>query len=497
MRKKALLAAVAMAFHGAAESRAGTLEPCDLGKLIAPVPGGGDEFGRRVAISGGTIAIGSWQDDTPVINAGSVVIYRYVRGEWVVEAELSAPTPLSGDRFGAAVALEGDVLVVGAPEDDEAASNAGIAFVYRRTEGVWALEATLKNQNPAANDQFGSAVAISGGTIAVTARLDDEPATNTGSVVIFTQSEPPLWVMQAKFKGNDSAASDQFGVSVALDGNTLLVGAFNDDDVAIDAGTAFIFARSGDVWTQQVKLAPGDLGSTDFFGNTVDVDGDYAVVGSPQDDDGASNAGSAYAYLKLGGVWTFHSKITPSSPDADERFGQSVAVQDGRLLVGAPGDDTRAMQAGSVRQFIFTGSGWLLDGAFTAFDQSTGAGLGASVDLDAGLIVAGADKALAGGAGTAGAAYVFPATAEDCNGNGTVDWCDVVVAGVEDCNSNGIPDPCEVIPPLGDLDLDCFVNGSDLGILLGEWDTTNSVADLNGDGIVDGADLGLLLANWT
>jgi hypothetical protein len=479
-----------------ASSAAAGIELCDLGKLVAVSPGAGDDFGRRVDISGDTAVVGSWEDDAPT-NSGSVTVFRYIRGAWMVEQTLVAPVPASGDRFGAAVALEGDVLIVGAPEDDDFGSNAGLAYVFHRADGVWALETTLKNESPAANDQFGWSLALSGETLAVGARLDDEPATNTGAVVVFLRSEAGVWTQQAKFKGVDTAASDQFGYSVALHDDTLVVGAFNDDDGGIDSGGAFVFMRSDGVWSQQAKLIPADLSPSDLYGSAVAVEADRAVVGSPQDDDGATDAGSAYVFERNGAAWGLEAKLAPKDPNAQERFGLAVAIDASRIVVGAPGDNSNAIGAGSVRLFLPGGGSWVLSQTFTAFDATMGLALGSGVDIDGDLILGGAEGATVEGLAGAGATYLFVATADDCNGNGTVDWCDVVQAGEEDCNSNGVPDQCEVIPPVGDVNLDCFVDGADLGLLLADWGPCAGCAtDMNGDGVVNGADLGLMLAAW-
>ncbi len=495
MTKGRVSSVLVMASLWATWSMGGDPEGCDLGKLTPGVPGTGDDFGHRVAISDDTLAIGSWLDDEPT-NSGSVTVYRYVRGVWTLEAMIKSPTPAANDRFGAGLALEGDVLVVGAPEDDDFGSNAGTAFVFRRDEGDWNFDAKLKEPSPGAADQFGWSAGVNGETIVIGSRLDDDGAVNTGSITVFVQNELGAWVVQQKFKGNETAASDQFGYSVGISGDTIIVGAFNDDDGGLDSGAAFLFTRSNGVWSQQAVLAPASLEAMDNFGAAVAIDGDLVVVGAPLDDDTSSDGGSASVFHRVGSTWTLKAKLVPSPGDLSERFGTSVATREGTVIVGAPGDDAAAGQSGSIRRYEGTNDVWSLQTTFAAFDAGRNDNLGSACGIDGDLIAGGAEKALVGGFAS-GSAYLFVATATDCNGNGTVDWCDVVFSGDEDCNSNGVPDTCEVMPPFADLNLDCFVNGADLGIMLAEWGTCGGcLSDLNDDGEVSGADLGLLLADW-
>ena len=148
------------------------------------------------------------------------------------------------------------------------------------------------------------------------------------------------WTQQAKLTASDAAADDRFGISVAVAGDTAVVGAFLDDTLAgTDAGSAYVFVRSGGAWTQQAKLTASDAAADDPFGDSVAVAGDTAVVGALDDTLAGTDAGSAYVFVRSGGAWTQQAKLTASDAAADDQFGYSVAVAGDTAVVGAYFDD--------------------------------------------------------------------------------------------------------------------------------------------------------------
>ena len=161
----------------------------------------------------------------------------------------------------------------------------------------------LTASDGAASDYFGDSVAIDGDTLVVGARYDDDNGSASGSVYVFIHSGI-IWTQQAKLTASDGAADDRFGSSVAIDGDTIVVGALLNDDNGTDSGTAYVFTRSGTTWTQQAKLTASDGALDDEFGQSVAIAGDTIVVGADRDDDNGNRQWIAYVFTRSGTAWT-------------------------------------------------------------------------------------------------------------------------------------------------------------------------------------------------
>ena len=279
-------------------------------KLTAGDGASPDYFGSSVSLSadGNTALVGSFLDDTPGgMDAGSAYVFVRSGTSWSQQAQLTASDAAARDWFGFSVCISGDgsTAVVGAClADTTAGAYAGSAYVFGRSGTTWSQQAKLTADDAAAGDQFGICVSVSsdGTTALVGAYGADTPGgTDPGSAYVFVRSATS-WSQQAKLTAGDGASSDYFGNSVSLsgDGNIALVGAFYADTPGgTDAGSAYVFARSGTTWNQQAKLAAGDGAAGDNFGSsvTVSADGTTAAVGAYYADTAAgADAGSAYVY---------------------------------------------------------------------------------------------------------------------------------------------------------------------------------------------------------
>ena len=253
-----------------------------------------DYFGYAVAIDGNTAVIGANYDDDKGSDSGSAYIFRYDGSSWVQEAKLLASDGAAYDYFGYSVAIDGNTVVIGAYYDDDKGSNSGSAYIFRYDGSSWVQEAKLVAPDGAASDYFGWSVAINGNAALVGAFWDDDKGYNSGSAYIF-QFNGSNWVQQAKLLASDGAYQNYFGCSVAIDGNTALVGAHNDDNGS-SSGSAYVFRFNGSTWVQQAKLLAPDGAAYDYFGCSVAIDGDTALVGASYDDDKGSNSGSAYVF---------------------------------------------------------------------------------------------------------------------------------------------------------------------------------------------------------
>jgi hypothetical protein len=321
------------------------------------------------------------------------------------EAKLTASDAAAGDQFGTAVAISGETAVVGARSDDTAAdTNAGSAYVFVRSGTSWSEQAKLTAGDAAAGDDFGNSVAIDGDTIVVGADLDDDVGSASGSAYVFVRSGTS-WSQQAKLTAGDAAAGDQFGFSAGISDETVVVGSVADDTAAgTDAGSAYVFVRSGTSWSQQQKLTASDAAAGDLFGFAVGIDGETVGVGAPVD----NNAGSAYVFVRSGTSWSQQAKLTASDAAAGDNFGRNaVGISGDTLVVGAPFDDTGAgSNAGSAYVFVRSGTSWSQQAKLTASDAAAGDVFGISEGISGDTIVVGAVNDDDGGTDS-GSAYVF------------------------------------------------------------------------------------------
>ena len=251
-------------------------------KLTADDGAAGDEFGYSVALSGDTAVIGAARDDDDVngVASGSAYVFTRSGTNWSQKAKLTADDGAAGNVFGISVALFDDTAVIGADLDDNKGNNSGAAYVFTRSGSTWSQQAKLTADDGAADDIFGIRVALSGDTAVIGAARDDDKGDNSGAAYVFIRSGT-TWSQQAKLTAADGAANDRFGTRVALSGNTAVIGAILDDDKCDNSGSAYVFTRSGTSWSQQAKLTAADGTADDVFGWSVALSGDTAVIGAP------------------------------------------------------------------------------------------------------------------------------------------------------------------------------------------------------------------------
>ncbi|MGH9940501.1 MAG: FG-GAP repeat protein, partial [Blastocatellia bacterium] len=311
-----------------------------LPSLVAPEGAADDKLGWSVAASGDTLVIGAYLDDAGA-NADQGSAYVFVRsgGVWSFQQKLVANDGAAQDRFGDSVAIIGDTIVVGAPLDDIGANlDQGSAYVFVRSGTGWAIQQKLTANDGAAQDRFGDSVAIYADTVVAGAPLDNT-ATNSdqGAAYVFARSGA-VWSQRQKLSANDGAPDDQFGGAVAISDNTIVVGAYLDDNTTPTTGQegAYVFARSGNDWSFQQKLVASDGAEGDHFGAAVAVSGDMVVIGAWLDDNGPNtDQGAAYVFARSGTSWTQQRKLTANDGRGGDRFGRSVALDGNTALIGA------------------------------------------------------------------------------------------------------------------------------------------------------------------
>jgi hypothetical protein len=366
-----------------------------------------DRFGSSVAISGDTLVVGAEfeessatgvngdQSDNSAEQAGAAYVFTRNGTVWNQQAYLKASNTDSLDHFGMSVAISGDTLVVGAEfeesnatgvngdQSDNSAGIAGAAYVFTRNGTVWNQQAYLKASNTDSLDHFGLSVAISDDTVVVGAVGEDSSATGVngeqedesleqaGAAYVFTRSGT-TWSQQAYLKASNTNVVDGFGDSVAISGNTVVVGALGEDSKATgvngdqsdnsaeQAGAAYVFTRNGTVWNQQAYLKASNTDKASntenivFFGHPVAIFGDTLVVGArgedssatgvngDQSDNSAEQAGAAYVFIRNGTVWNQQAYLKASNTDSLDHFGEAVTISGDTVVVGAVGEDSSA-----------------------------------------------------------------------------------------------------------------------------------------------------------
>ena len=335
-------------------------------KLIAGDAAAGDLFGYSVSISGETAIVGAYGDDDNGDNSGSAYIFSRNQGgtdNWGEVKKLLAGDGATGDYFGHSVSISSDTAIVGACWDDDHGDNSGSAYIFSRDHGGpnnWGQVKKLLAGDGATGDYFGNSVSISGETAIVGAYGDDDTANDSGSAYIFSRDHggPDNWGQVQKLTANDAAVYDYFGNSVSISGETAIVGAYKDDDNGKDSGSAYIFSRNqggADNWGQVQKLLAGDGWYYDYFGYSVSISGDTAIVGAYQDDDHGDTSGSAYIFSRdQGGTnnWGEVKKLIAGDAAVYDKFGISVSISSDTAIVGAWLDDDNGDNSGSA--YIFS-----------------------------------------------------------------------------------------------------------------------------------------------
>ena len=411
--------------------------------LLASDGASGDVFGSAIAISKNTVVVGARYDDDQGINSGSVYIYKrdgWNGQSWMEQTKLVASDGAAGDRFGDFVALDHDTALIGSPGDPYKLNSAGAAYVFHYANGRWSEQAKLVASDGELGDEFGQ-VAIDGNTAVISALSDDDNGFDSGSVYVFKRSRG-TWSEQAKLLASDGAQGDQFG-RVAIDNKTIVVGATNvdTDKIGVDTGSAYIFTLQDGTWTEQAKLTASNAAAGDNFGWTVAIDGDTAVIGAIGADENGSNSGAAYVFIRSAGVWTEQAKLTASDGAANDGFGR-VAINGKTILVSAPRNGDAGSRPAAAYVFTLSDGVWTEQAKVLAGIAATSDGFGAPAMAGKTFIV-GAGSNVDNGK-RLGSAYVFSLT--DAEFDGIIDERDNCPTEYNpdqvDSNGDGFGDAC-------------------------------------------------------
>jgi len=425
-----------------------------------PAPETGAEFGIGVDVSGTAAIVGAWKADAgDHIDCGTAEIFRRTGAVWTHEATLWSSEAAADDWAGRGVAIDGDVAALGMYQSDPlGVFAAGRVAVFRRVDGLWLEEATLEASPPTVGANLGMSVAIDGDVLVAGAWLESTGGGyRAGAAHVFRHSDDG-WAEEAVLTMSDGSPHDYFGRAVAVDGDRIVVGAYQYDTASVtNAGALVVFHWTGSGWVEEAVLIADEAAPEDALGRSVAISGDYVVGGAKNADLGASNTGGAWVFARHDGVWSQDGILTPVDAAGGDSFGIAVALDGDVAVVGGWRDDTAAgNDAGSARIYKRIAGGWVEVTDAAMEGSAVGDLAGYAVAIDGQQVVCGAYKRDAGGFHAAGSV------------------CSQVLAS---CS--------------GDLNLDDVVDVMDLIQLLDGWGTP--AADVDGDGVSDITDVLLLI----
>ncbi len=448
------------------------------------VVGAYGEASTQTTITNGTTSAGNGAS-----TSGAAYVFKRTGNAWTQEAYLKASNSESGDYFGWSTSVSGNTIVVGAYVEDSTqttitngttsagngAISSGAAYVFKRTGNAWTQEAYLKASNSESSDFFGCSTAISGDTIVVGAYREASTQTtitngttsagngaiSSGAAYVFKRTGN-AWTQEAYLKASNSGSSDYFGYSTAISGDTIVVGAYGEASTQTtitngttsagngpsSSGAAYVFKRTGNAWTQEAYLKASNSGSGDLFGYSTAISGDTIVVGAYEEDstqttitngttsagNGASYSGAAYVFKRTGNAWTQEAYLKASNSESGDTFGSSTAISGDTIVVGADGEASTqttitngttsagngASTSGAAYVFKRTGNAWTQEAYLKASNSESGDTFGSSTAISGDTIVVGADgeastqttitngtTSAGNGADQSGAAYVF------------------------------------------------------------------------------------------
>ncbi len=385
-----------------------------------------NNFGRAVAVSG----------DSSLIGASFVsraYAFRFDGAGWVETQTLLGSDVVGGDNFGRVLAIDGQTGMIGAPNHDHG-SAVGSVYVFQDNGSRW-VEVQELVPLDLVGGLFGITVSLSGDVAVIGAPTDD-------SAYVFRRSpleQPPgsQWLLEQKLLTSDGTPpADGFGSSVAVRGDVALIGGA-DSEAALLAGAAYVFRFDGISWVQEQKLTASDAEAFDFFGESVALSAETALIGAP--DKGITGAAYVFQFDPETSQWLEVQKLVPLGGGAAQ-FGHVVALEGVTALVGAWVSDVAEPDDGAAYVFRLVDGTWREQQRFFAAPAAGAASFGRGVALSSDTAVVGADHEVG--------AYMYTGlVGQDCNANGRADACDILFGLREDTNGNGIPDTCEL--PMG------------------------------------------------
>jgi len=358
-----------------------------------------------LSVSGSTNIINPYKES--YVNHGDLIAPVISRNHIILdwsEQKLISSDGTAGDEFGYPVSIYGDYAIIGAPHDDDNGKDSGSVYILRNTGTSWVEEQKLTASDGAESDLFGYYVSISGDYAIIGAPYDDDMGSDSGSAYIF-KNNGTSWVEEQKLTASDGAESDLFGF-VFINGDYAIIGAPYDDDMGSNSGSAYIYKNIGTSWVEEQKLHTSHTANFLGFGVTISINEEYAIIGAPYDDDMGSNSGSVYIFKNNGTSWIEEQKLFASDSAADDVFGRCISMDGLYIIIGAPHDDDNGKNSGSAYIFKNNGTSWVEQQKLTASDGAAEDYFGRRVSIDSNYAVIGAENDDDNGKDS-GSVYIF------------------------------------------------------------------------------------------
>ncbi|TDR23357.1 FG-GAP repeat protein [Marinicella litoralis] len=378
-------------------------------KLLADDGMATDYFGAAVSLSGNWAVVGSIRHDAVANDAGAAYVYEFDGSFWVFKQKLTADDGASNDQFGYAVSISGEQIMVSAIRDDDNNGDSGSVYVFGFDHNAnnWVQTQKLLASDGSNGHWFGFSISIQNNRAMIAANHENQLGSNAGAVYEFNYVAD-TWQEGQKLLASDGDTLDQFGQSVSLSGDRLLVGAFYHDVNAEPVGAAYVFDfdASSSSWLESQKLLSPNPESDGYFGFSVSLSGDRALIGAHQETGGAGVTGSAYLFDFDGNDWNLTQHLTGDANGSGGQFGISVGLLGNRALVGASREAYNGFNSGSAYVFDLIGNTWLNSEQLTAADNASRDEFGVSLSVLGGQVIIGAHRDGDQGSDS-GSAYVF------------------------------------------------------------------------------------------
>ena len=324
-------------------------------KLLSDSGNNDDDFGYSVAISGYNIIIGAPGDDDNGYNVGSAYIFNYNGTNWTQTTELHAIDGASSDYYGYCVDISGDYAIIGAYGDDDNGSKSGSAYIYKLENGTWSHDTKLTASNGSAEDNYGLAVCIDDDFVIVGAEREDSRGNNSGLAYIY-HLQNGNWLERWTIYGADTWNGENFGIAVDLDNRYAVIGATGQDDNGVDSGCAYVFRYLNEAWYQQDKIVPSDGAEDARFGSSVAISGNSVIVGASMADAQGMMSGAAYLFQLDSGSWIEQKQLLPTDGASMDFAGGAVSISGDIVVVDCQRDDSGSNDAGA--GYVFNISGY-------------------------------------------------------------------------------------------------------------------------------------------
>jgi len=334
-------------------------------KILATDGALDDMFGNSLSISGNFGVIGTPQDDDILSNSGAVYVYERSGDLWHVKAKLTIADSEEADMLGESVDIDEDYIVAGAYQAKGVGetTNTGAAYIFKRNGTSWDLQQKIFANDGEIADNFGRTVAISGDYIVVGSPNEDF---GTGAIYIF-HKVGETWTQVSKLIENDGNMNDYFGFSVDISGDYIVSGAWQNNAPDSNTGAAYVFYNNAGTWEFKTKLIANDAQVDDDLGYSVAISGDYIVASSHAQ---SGSKGAAYVFYNNAGIWEQQAKLLAGNGAGEDYFSKNVSISGDYILVGAQRHDNTKSDEGAAYLFVRSGTSWTQDKQFNASDES-------------------------------------------------------------------------------------------------------------------------------